>query len=140
MTIDDVIHEHPWMEAFRAEMHLTCYDCGVALGEPHRDSCDVARCSVCGGQRLICECPDSQPDRWMGLMYPNLHKIALENDLWCRTLIVRNGKEEVLDFIRDGAFLMNEKNRNKIRWHVLCQRNDPGARADLNRAGCLEGS
>lgn len=31
-----------------------CHDCHVAEGQPHEDGCDVARCTVCGQQRITC--------------------------------------------------------------------------------------
>lgn len=31
-----------------------CYDCGVAPDAPHIDGCDVARCTLCGWQRISC--------------------------------------------------------------------------------------
>jgi hypothetical protein len=44
-----------------------CPDCRVALGQPHLDFCDVARCLQTGLQRIGCaEAHECGRDRWEG--------------------------------------------------------------------------
>jgi hypothetical protein len=45
-----------------------CPDCGAAISEAHERRCDIERCSHCGEQWLLCQCPEHNPllEIWTG--------------------------------------------------------------------------
>lgn len=45
-----------------------CHDCNATPGQVHGSGCDVERCTVCKGQRLLCDCAghDRKAARWTG--------------------------------------------------------------------------
>jgi ABC-type ATPase with predicted acetyltransferase domain len=65
------------------EKMTDCPECGAKPGEAHKEGCDVERCSVCGGQRLQCNCEGHDPAfaRWSGFWPGQLEAEALGIDL-----------------------------------------------------------
>ena len=64
-----------------------CHDCGAKPGQIHSENCDVQRCSVCGGQRLGCDCKDHDPNKtkWTGY-WPYMDE-AVKNKI-CLTCVL----------------------------------------------------
>lgn len=60
-----------------------CPDCAVEPGQCHVNGCDVERCSVCGSQKLSCDCEghDKRFARWSGFWPGELESKALGIDL-----------------------------------------------------------
>jgi hypothetical protein len=83
-----------------------CPDCGVAVGQQHDPSCDVARCPACGGQRLGCDCKTRR-------------KAAPWSGTW-------PGEKEAAAF---GWYCVLTSDQG---WKS-CDKDTPGAKPDLNR-------
>ncbi len=77
---------------------LNCHDCAAKPGEQHQDGCDTERCSVCGGQRLVCWCAghDKELAKWtghwpgkqradeLGIDLNELHRLGLHKPLFIK--------------------------------------------------------
>ena len=104
-----------------------CGDCGAVPGAFHMPGCDVERCGACGGQAISCGCPDeaygANRQRWTGAWPGSLE--AAHHGLFCHNLV--DGKPEP-----DMRKVLDTP-RHRVQWHVPCDKDDVGARPDLNR-------
>jgi len=62
---------------------VVCPDCLVRPGQRHSDNCDIERCSVCGGQKIGCDCDGHDKDfaKWTGIWPGQIEADYLEIDL-----------------------------------------------------------
>jgi hypothetical protein len=60
-----------------------CFKVGKVVAGKPQEKCDIERCSVCGGQKLGCECVDhdKQFARWTGFWPGELEGKSLNMDL-----------------------------------------------------------
>ena len=56
-------------DACTLEGKTECHDCGAKPGETHDDGCDMEQCTVCRGQRMLCDCKKHNKKKaaWTGL-------------------------------------------------------------------------
>lgn len=92
------------MNPYRVTEQKYCPSCNSAIGALHRETCDVERCSRCGGQRISCGCDVGNRIAWSGYWPGDLE--CVEFGFFCQSV---NGK------------------------FVACDANAPNAMPDLNR-------
>lgn len=70
MSEDDIckVRDFLWGECL-ANSREKCPDCGVSKNQQHEAYCDVARCTKCKGQHLVCSGTpgEHEPDKWTGI-------------------------------------------------------------------------
>lgn len=112
-------------ETIAVESGRSCPDCGVDPGERHMESCDVARCVICGEQELQCYADDEH-----GLADPDLPPMQTWTGLWpgvaeCREWGWYARWTVVTEYSPDGLPDSGEM--------VPCPPDHPHAMPDLNR-------
>jgi len=90
-----------------------CPDCNVKPGEVHEAGCDVERCSICGGQRLSCDCKghDRRFARWTGIWPGSVEADYLKIDL---NQLYEQGYNKVF-FIKPKSLKNNPKEEGKTK-------------------------
>jgi len=132
---EQVLKVHPWLARFKEGLQPECPDCNVGIGEKHQGGCDIARCSECGEQHMVCCCEEGQPDIWTGLMYPVEHKVCLEKGFWCYDAIRVDGDEFPITSPEMHTLALRLRDKGfPMEFHIPCTEDYPGAHADLNRA------
>lgn len=102
----------------------TCGDCGALPGYAHDNNCDVARCPLCGEQRLQCYIHKRSkiPSIWTGI-YPGEVE-CIEYGLWSKFVYIDNGKP--VDYMKEPA------QQRKAYWVVKTTAEDQDGTLDLN--------
>jgi hypothetical protein len=110
-----------------------CGDCGVAVGEPHAEECDVARCLWTGGQRLTCKLARLGEDKIVA-EYGTFAELLLgvDADHDCGADVWTGDWPGLDDATRLGWFIYWGPDFGEEGW-VPCPPDHPGAQPDLNR-------
>lgn len=105
-------------EHVRTEGPTNCHDCKARPGEPHEPGCDTERCSVCGGQRLQCDCEGHDPlfARWTGFWPGKLEAIALGISL---NELAESRELERLFFVKPKITELSTSLRSAILGHNI---------------------
>jgi hypothetical protein len=94
----------------------SCHDCGVMPGEKHREGCDVARCLLCGGQRLSCDCTSDEADGdvWDGF-WPGT-KECYEKGYVAEWVPTKPNEKSYMTFDFNRLALERQQKHNKARF------------------------
>jgi hypothetical protein len=122
-----------------------CHDCGAKPGEQHVPGCDVECCPKCGGQALSCGCiyEFHGIDRfYMEETHPDIYKNGATDEMWDAWEEEWGDKyprwtgewPKKADCRRFGLYCRNiVQEDGSTKYGVPCNKEDPGAREDLNR-------
>jgi hypothetical protein len=121
----------------RTAQKKACHDCRAIPGAFHSPGCDTERCPYCGFQLISCPCLEDKRKRawieknllpWTGT-WPGAEE-AIEFGLYCRWEPNERFEAEAKRIGRVRA--LRTLSGPLGRW-VVCGKDDPEARPDLNR-------
>ncbi len=124
-----------------ATIMRVCPDCGAEPGELHDPGCDVERCQRCGHQAICCPCiyeVNGINAATLEQTHPKVYTDGPTEEMlekfesaWGEKRLVWTGEWPGVSECREFG-LWCRMVSGYPGWHP-CQKDDPGAREDLNR-------
>jgi ribosomal protein L34E len=128
MTQAEILESRPWLQAVidhrKIDLVQKCPYCGAELGAIHAKTCDIAR-TVTGAKQYKTKLKPTEP--WLGILYPHAHRICVRDNLFCRDLVLRNGK-----YVPE-RYTFEETRNGSVKFHEPCTAEDGGSHFDVNQ-------
>lgn len=136
LTRNKILELYPWMreiEAISGAIQPNCPDCNTGLGQTHSKNCDIPRNTITGIQRIQDKTPETFEEIWIGIPHPHAHKAAWEENLFYRDLLIKGEETTVMHSYNAKEIAKADK----VLWEQPCQKNDDGAKVDINKGSQL---